>query len=93
MVETAGACDGSLDRNYEVYVEPLGGQDAEPFFVAATISFRWDSLSTARTATTEEDLREMFHRVRASLTAWMQALDHLKKGARLQPERGGPVKH
>lgn len=45
----------SLDRNYEVHVEPLGGQDAEPFFVAATISLRWDSLSTARTATREED--------------------------------------
>jgi hypothetical protein len=45
----------SLDRNYEVHVEPLGGQDAEPFFVAANISFCWEALSTARTATREED--------------------------------------
>jgi len=45
----------SLDRSYEVHVEPLGGQDAEPFFVAASLSFRWDALSTARTATREED--------------------------------------
>lgn len=27
-----------------------------------------------------EELRSLFHRVRASLSAWMQALDHLKKG-------------
>lgn len=45
----------SLDREYEVHVEPLGGQDAEPFFVVASLSFRWDALSTARTATREED--------------------------------------
>jgi hypothetical protein len=51
----------SLDRTYEVHVEPLGGQDAEPFFVAASISFRWDALSTARTATREEDtLMELY---------------------------------
>ncbi len=51
----------SLDRTYEVHVEPLGGSDAEPFHVAATISFRWDALSTARTATREEDtLMTMF---------------------------------
>jgi len=45
----------SLDRSYEVHVEPFGGQDAEPFFVAASISFSWDALSTARTTTREED--------------------------------------
>jgi hypothetical protein len=53
----------SLDRSYEVHVEPLGGQDAEPFFVAATISFKWDALNTARTNTREEDmLTELFGR-------------------------------
>jgi hypothetical protein len=49
----------SLDRTYEVHVEPLGGQDAEPFWVSASISFRWDSLSTARTAAREEDILMM----------------------------------
>jgi hypothetical protein len=46
----------SLDRTYKMYVEPLGGQDAEPFFVTATLSFRWDVLNTARTNTKEEDM-------------------------------------
>jgi hypothetical protein len=26
-----------------------------------------------------DQLRDVFHRLRASLTAWMQSLDHLKK--------------
>lgn len=46
----------SMDRTFTTYVEPLGGQEAEPFHVAATLSWRWDSLLTARTATTEEDM-------------------------------------
>lgn len=46
----------SLVRTYEIHVEPLGGQDAEPFFVAASLSFEWDALSTARTAAREEDM-------------------------------------
>ncbi len=53
----------TTSRNYEVHVEPFGGQDAEPFFVAATLSFRWNALSTARTVTREEDmLTELFGR-------------------------------
>ena len=54
----------SLARTYEIHVEPLGGQDAEPFFVAATLSFRWDALSSlnvesrgARNVTRHESLR------------------------------------
>lgn len=46
----------NTDRTYEVHVEPLGGQDARPFHVTAKLSFRWDALHTARTATTEEDM-------------------------------------
>lgn len=50
-------------RNYEVHVEPFGGQDAEPFFVAGTLSFNWKALNTARTVTREEDmLTELFGR-------------------------------
>ena len=45
-----------LDRQYEVYVEPLGGQDAEPFHVTAALSWRWDALKEVRTTTTEEDM-------------------------------------
>jgi hypothetical protein len=47
---------GSLDRSYEVFIEPLGGQDAEPWFVTAHLEWRWEALHSARTATTEEDL-------------------------------------
>ena len=46
----------SLSRTFEMYVEPLGGQEAEPFHIAAALSWRWDALMTARTATTEEDM-------------------------------------
>ena len=46
----------SMDRSFESHVKPVGGQDAEPFYVTATLSWRWDSLLTARTATTEEDM-------------------------------------
>src|SRR5690554_6546130 len=46
----------NLDREYKVYLEPLGGQDAEPFTVTAAVWFRWDALNTARVSTTEEDM-------------------------------------
>lgn len=46
----------SMERSYTVYVEPAGRQDAEPFFVAGTLSWHWDSLQVARTRSTEEDL-------------------------------------
>jgi len=45
----------SMDRSAKSFVGPLG-QDAEPFHIGASLSWRWDSLNTARTATTEEDL-------------------------------------
>lgn len=45
----------TIDRTLTIHVEPLGGSDAEPFHVAAKVSFSWDALSTARTATREED--------------------------------------
>lgn len=57
----------TTDRTLVVHVEPLGGSDAEPFHVAATISWRWDSLLTARSATMEKDmLTELFSRDEAS---------------------------
>ena len=47
---------GDLCRRYKVSVEPIGGQDMEPFFVTAGLSWRWDALKDARTSTTEEDM-------------------------------------
>lgn len=67
----------SMDRTFESYVEPLGGQDAGPFHVAATLSWRWDSFLTARTATTEEDMlseligREKAHEVQTE-PSWLR---------------------
>ena len=53
----------AMDRTYQIVVEPIGGQDAEPFFVSATLSWRWSALHTARARTCEEDvLAEMFGR-------------------------------
>jgi hypothetical protein len=53
----------TLARTCESYVEPLGGQDAEPFNVTCAFSWVWDALLTARMATTEEDLlTEVFGR-------------------------------
>jgi hypothetical protein len=57
----------SLERRYEVYVQPLGGQDAKPFHVAAKLSWSWDALKTARSRSTEEDaLRELLGVTRKS---------------------------
>ena len=54
-------------RTFETVVEPVGGQQAEPFHVAAALAWRWDALHTARSATTEDDmLTEMFGRERAA---------------------------
>jgi hypothetical protein len=47
---------GSLARTFKTFVEPVGGQEADPFHVAAALSWRWDALLTARSATTEEDM-------------------------------------
>jgi hypothetical protein len=46
----------SMDRTYQVYVEPLGGQHQQPFHVTAKLWWRWDAALTARMRTTEEDL-------------------------------------
>ena len=45
-----------LERTCEVSVEPPGGQDAAPFDVGATLSWEWDALLEARSATTEEEM-------------------------------------
>ena len=52
--ETLDLC--STERTYMVYVEPSGHQEAEPFFVGGSLSWRWGSLQSARTHSTEEDL-------------------------------------
>ena len=49
-------CLSSLDRVYQVWVEPLGGQDAAPFHVTAELSWTWDALKVARSATIEESV-------------------------------------
>jgi hypothetical protein len=46
----------SLDRICVVYVEGPDRGDAGPFHVSGEVSWRWRSIHTARTATTEEDL-------------------------------------
>jgi hypothetical protein len=46
----------SPDREHKVYVEPLGGQDAAPFHITATLSWDWRALQTARAKTRDEDV-------------------------------------
>lgn len=46
----------TTDRTCKAFVEPFGGQHAEPFHITAALRFRWDALQTARTNTTEEDM-------------------------------------
>ena len=46
----------SMDRICTAHVEPVGRQIGAPFHVTGSISWRWGTLQTARTATTEEDL-------------------------------------
>jgi len=58
----------SCTKKYQVFVEPRGGQDGAPFHVTATLSFSWDALKTARTATSEEDmLTTLFGRAQEGL--------------------------
>lgn len=53
----------NLDRSYRVYVEPLGGQDADPFHVTAELSWVWTATNTVRGTTRDEDvLSEMLGR-------------------------------
>lgn len=55
-----------FDRTYEVHVEPLGGQDAPPFHVRATLSWTWNSMNMVRGTTRDEDvLSEMLGRDQA----------------------------
>lgn len=46
----------SADRTCTIGVEPFDREIGTPFHIAATISFRWDPIQTARSATCEEDL-------------------------------------
>ncbi len=45
-----------LHRFVKSFVEPYGGQHAEPFHVSAALAYRRDALQTARTARTEEGM-------------------------------------
>ncbi len=56
--ERLDLCD--LERTYEVFIEPPGGQDAAPFDVGATLSWEWDALHEARSAKTEEEMLSRF---------------------------------
>ena len=38
----------NLDRSYQIHFEPVGGQDAPPFHVKGTLSWRWTALNTSR---------------------------------------------
>ena len=51
----------STDRCYSIRLGLGGRQSAEPFTVTCKLSWRWDALQTARTATTEEDLLTELH--------------------------------
>jgi hypothetical protein len=47
---------GGSSRTYEITVTSDGAQRANPFYVTATLSWRWDAALAARSATSEEDL-------------------------------------
>ncbi|HEY9593899.1 MAG TPA: hypothetical protein VHE79_05440, partial [Spirochaetia bacterium] len=71
----------TTNRALKVYLEPLRRSDAEPFHVAATISWCWDSLLTARSETKEEDmLTELFRREAADM---VPELPHLRVDLKL----------
>ena len=46
----------STSRKITVFVEPVARDVGAPFHIGGRISWSWDSLQSARTATTEEDL-------------------------------------
>lgn len=46
----------TTDRTVAVYVEPVGRDMGATFHTSGKISWRWDALQAARTATTEEDM-------------------------------------
>jgi hypothetical protein len=47
-------------RTYQVYVHLGRSQEVEPFHISARLSWTWDALQSARTATTEEDALMLF---------------------------------
>jgi hypothetical protein len=51
---------GSMSRTYQVYVFLGRSQEVAPFHVSASLSWTWDALQAARTATTEEDALMLF---------------------------------
>lgn len=48
----------SLDRTYETVIEPLGGQDAAPFYVMAKLRWVWDALGNTRARLGDEQVLE-----------------------------------
>jgi len=51
----------TLDREFVVYVAPIGCSLSPPWYVSGSASFRWDALLTARMATREEDVLVELH--------------------------------
>jgi hypothetical protein len=49
-----------MSRTYQVYVHLGHSQEVKPFHVSASLSWTWDALQAARTATTEEDALMLF---------------------------------
>lgn len=47
---------GQMRRTYQVYVHLGRSQQVEPFHVTASLSWTWDALQAARSATREEDV-------------------------------------
>jgi hypothetical protein len=47
---------GRMSRTYQTDIHLGSAQQAEPFYVTASLTWTWDALQSARTATTEEDL-------------------------------------
>jgi hypothetical protein len=53
----------TTDRTLAVYLESFARDVGKPFHVSAEVSWRWNALQAARTATTEDDfLTELFGR-------------------------------
>jgi hypothetical protein len=47
---------GHMNRTYQIYVRFASSRDIEPFSITAKLSWTWDALQSARTATVEEDV-------------------------------------
>lgn len=82
----------SMARSYECFVEPVGGQETEPFFVTAAFSWRWDALLTARTFFREEEvLTEMLGRTRGGKASTERPVVGLNVSLRASLPYGKPV--